>query len=237
MSLEKIREELEASGDASGASILQKFFKTGPGGYGEGDVFRGIRIPALRKLSAKYQDLSLPHVEQLLHSAFHEDRMLAVLMLVRRYQKGDEATKRQVYRLYLKNRKFINNWDLIDVSAPHVVGAFLWDKDREVLYRLAQSNNLWDRRIAIISTFYFIRRGEFGETLTVARMLLLDAEDLIHKATGWMLREVGNRNLRIEEDFLRDCYQQMPRTMLRYAIEKFPEIRRRQYLKGEVSLN
>ncbi|MDQ3684141.1 MAG: DNA alkylation repair protein [Acidobacteriota bacterium] len=234
MSLEKIREELEASGDPGGASILQKFFKTGPGEYGEGDVFRGIRIPVLRKLSAKYHDLSLPHVEQLLQSPFHEDRMLAVLIFIRRYGRGDEATKAKVYRLYLKNRKFINNWDLIDVSAAHVVGAFLWDKDRGMIHRLAQSNNLWDRRIAIISTFYFIRRGEFDETLAVARILLLDAGDLIHKAVGWMLREVGNRSLEVEEDFLHVHYRQMPRTMLRYAIEKFPDAKRKQYLKGEV---
>lgn len=234
MSLEKIREELEAAGDPAGAAILQKFFKTGPGEYGEGDVFRGVRIPVLRKLSAKYHDLSLSHAEQVLHSAFHEDRMLAVLLLVRRYEKGDEATKARIYRLYLKNRKFVNNWDLIDVSAPHVVGAFLWDRERGMIHRLAQSGNLWDRRIAIMSTFYFIRRGESGETLTVARTLLLDTEDLIHKAVGWMLREVGNRNLRAEEEFLREYYRQMPRTMLRYAIEKFPEARRKQYLKGEV---
>jgi len=234
MSLEKIREELESSGDPGGASILQKFFKTGPGEYGEGDVFRGVRIPILRKLSAKYHDLSLPHVEQLLHSTFHEDRMLAILIFIRRYAKGDEATKAKVYRLYLKNRKSINNWDLIDVSAAHIVGAFLWDKDRGMIHRLAQSNSLWDRRIAIISTFYFIRRGEFDETLAIARMLLLDTEDLIHKATGWMLREVGNRNLLVEEDFLRAHYNQMPRTMLRYAVEKFPDERRKRYLKGEV---
>lgn len=225
---------MESSGDPGGASILQKFFKTGPGEYGEGDVFRGVRIPVLRKLSAKYHDLSLPHVEQLLHSTFHEDRMLAILIFIRRYAKGDEATKAKVYRLYLKNRKSINNWDLIDVSAAHIVGAFLWDKDRGMIHRLAQSNSLWDRRIAIISTFYFIRRGEFDETLAIARMLLLDTEDLIHKATGWMLREVGNRNLQVEEDFLRAHYNQMPRTMLRYAIEKFPDERRKRYLKGEV---
>ncbi len=225
---------MESSGDPGGASILQKFFKTGPGEYGEGDVFRGVRIPILRKLSAKYHDLSLPHVEQLLHSTFHEDRMLAILIFIRRYAKGDEATKAKVYRLYLKNRKSINNWDLIDVSAAHIVGAFLWDKDRGMIHRLAQSNSLWDRRIAIISTFYFIRRGEFDETLAIARMLLLDTEDLIHKATGWMLREVGNRNLQVEEDFLRAHYNQMPRTMLRYAIEKFPDERRKRYLKGEV---
>lgn len=234
MSLEKIREELESLGDPGWASILQKFFKTGPGQYGEGDVFRGIRIPVLRKLSAKCHDLSLSHVEQLLNSAFHEDRMLAVLIFIRRYERGDEATRARVYRLYLKNRKFINNWDLIDVSAAHIVGAFLWDKDRGMIHRLAQSKSLWDRRIAIISTFYFIRRGEFEETLAVARTLLFDAEDLIHKATGWMLREVGNRDLQAEEDFLRDYYKQMPRTMLRYAIEKFPDAKRKQYLKGEV---
>jgi 3-methyladenine DNA glycosylase AlkD len=234
MSFEKIREELEASGDPGGASILQKFFKTGLGEYGEGDVFRGIRLPVLRKLSAKYHDLSLPQVERLLHSAFHEDRMLAVLIFIRRYAKGDEAARAKVYRVYLKNRKFINNWDLIDVSAAHIVGAFLWDKDRGMINRLAQSDSLWDRRIAIISTFYFIRRGEFGETLAVARTLLLDTEDLIQKAVGWMLREIGNRNLQAEEDFLRIHYRQMPRTMLRYAIEKFPDAKRKQYLKGEV---
>lgn len=234
MAVAKIQRELDRLGDPQTASFAQRFFKTGPGEYGEGDRFRGIRVPVLRKLAKEYQNIALPEAEQLLRSSFHEDRLLALLILVRLYSKGDDTIRSNVYDLYLKNTPFINSWDLVDASAEHIVGPFLRDKDREPLHRLAESSNLWERRIAIMATFHFIKCGEFAETLKIARRLLTDQEDLIHKAVGWMLREVGKRDLEAEESFLRIHYGQMPRVMLRYAIEKFPESARRRYLKGEV---
>ena len=234
MKLAQLQKELSSLEDAYTASFLKRFFITGPGEYGEGDLFRGIRVPVLRKLAKEYQGLTLAEIKKLLRSSYHEDRLLALLILARAYLKGDDSVKERAFDLYLKNTQFINNWDLVDASAAHIVGAFLWDKDRDVLYRLARSSDLWERRIAIIATFHFIRRCEFSDTLKIAGILLSDREDLIHKAVGWMLREVGNQNLKIEEGFLRNHYKTMPRVMLRYAIEKFPEPRRQQYLKGEV---
>jgi len=235
MKVAEITRELSSLADSGTASFLQRFFKTGPGEYGDGDLFRGIRVPVLRKLAKKYQHLSLPEIAKLLHSFHHEDRLLALLILVRTYSSGDDAVKEKIHQLYLRNTRSINNWDLVDASAPQIVGAFLWEKDHAVLDRLARSSDLWERRIAIMATFHFIKRGEFTKTLQLAEILLPDREDLIHKAVGWMLREVGNRNLKVEERFLRKHYKQMPRVMLRYAIEKFPEPKRQQYLKGTLS--
>jgi 3-methyladenine DNA glycosylase AlkD len=234
MKLERIQEQLTRLSDPARASFLKGFFKTGPGEYGEGDLFRGIRVPSLRKLAKEHQDVPLADVKKLMGSAHHEDRLLALLILVRVYSRVDSIIKSKVYDLYVRSTQRINGWDLVDASAEHIAGAFLWDKDREPLRRLAKSNCLWDRRIAITATFHFIKRGEFSETLKISRMLLLDREDLIHKAVGWMLREVGNRDLAIEEGFLKTHYKQMPRVMLRYAIEKFPEAKRRRYLRGEM---
>jgi 3-methyladenine DNA glycosylase AlkD len=234
MNVAELQEALSSLEDSNAASLQKRFFKTGPGEYGEGDLFRGIRVPVLRKLAKECQSLTLAETEGLLRSSYHEDRLVALLILVRAYLRGDDAVKEKVFDLYLKNTSFINNWDLVDSSAAQIVGAFLWDKDRDVLYRLARSSNLWERRIAIIATFHFIRLGEFSVTLKIAEMLLADGEDLIHKAVGWMLREVGNQNMNIEEGFLRNHYKRMPRTMLRYAVEKFPQRRRQQYLRGEV---
>ena len=234
MKVAELQKKLTSLEDSHRASLHKRFFKTGPGEYGEGDLFRGIRVPVLRKLAKEYQSLTLAETEGLLRSSYHEDRLLALLILVRGYLRGDDAVKEKAFGLYLKNTQFINNWDLVDSSAAQIVGAFLWDKDRDVLYRLAQSSDLWERRIAIIATFHFIRRCEFSETLKIAEILLADREDLIHKAVGWMLREVGNQNMNIEEGFLRNHYKKMPRTMLRYAIEKFPQRKRQQYLRGEV---
>lgn len=234
MSVAKIQAELAELANPQTASVSQRYFKTGPGEYGAGDHFRGIRVPVLRSLAKKYQLTPLPEVEQLLKSAYHEDRLLALLLLVRLYTRGNEATKAQIYRMYLDNTRFIKNWDLVDSSAEQIVGAFLWGKDRTPLYHLAQSSSLWERRIAMMATFHFIKRGEFGETLKLAEMLLVDREDLIHKAVGWMLREVGNRDLQVEEAFLLTHYRRMPRVMLRYALEKFPAEKRVQYLKGEI---
>ena len=230
----ELQKRLAALGDARVAEGSRRFFKTGPGEYGEGDLFRGIRVPALRALAKEFQALSPQEAERLLGSAFHEDRLLALLILVRLYSRGDEASKEKIYRLYLKNTRRINNWDLVDSSAEHVVGAHLRERSRAPLRRLSKSEDLWERRIAVLATFHFIKRGEFQETFRLARALLPDREDLIHKAVGWMLREVGKRDPEALEEFLKRNYGRMPRTMLRYAIERFPEEKRRRLLKGEV---
>jgi 3-methyladenine DNA glycosylase AlkD len=224
--------KLRALGDPRKAEDLQRFFKTGTGEYGEGDVFLGIRVPVLRKLATEYRDLTLGQAKKLLRSAIHEERLLALFILIDIFAKGSDVAKRQIYHLYLEHTQFVNNWDLVDASAEHIVGAYLWDKDKAPLLELAGSSLLWERRIAILSTFHFIKRGEFEATLKIARLLLADSEDLIHKAVGWMLREVGKRNPATEEAFLGKHYRKMPRTMLRYAIERFPEEKRRAYLHG-----
>ncbi len=234
MTVRDIQQRLEALGDPEIAAHSQRFFKTGPGQYGEGDIFRGIRVPALRKLAKQYKALPLDETTALLHSPFHEDRLLALIILTHAFSKGDESLKKTIYDLYLANTKWINNWDLVDSSAHKIVGPFLMDRSRAPLYRLARSASLWERRIAIISTFAFINRDQFEDSLAIAEILLADKEDLIHKAVGWVLREVGKRNFDVEEGFLLQHYRAMPRTMLRYAIEKFPEPRRQRYLKGEI---
>ena len=229
-----VQRRLKKLGNPEHAAISQRFFKTGPGEYGEGDIFIGIRVPVLRKLVKEFKDLPARDVEILLRSSIHEERLLAILLFVHIFSKGDETTKKGIYNLYLKSTEFINNWDLVDSSAEHIVGAYLMDKNKRPLYRLAKSKNLWERRIAIIATFYFVRRHEFSETLKISNMLLADRHDLIHKATGWMLREIGKRDLKTEEKYLKALYKKMPRTMLRYAIEKFPEEKRQRYLKGTI---
>ncbi|HEY0707717.1 MAG TPA: DNA alkylation repair protein [Polyangia bacterium] len=218
--------------DAARAKVSQRFFKTAPGQYGAGDRFRGIRVPALRELVGRYAVLSLPETRKLLMSPYHEDRLLALLILVRKYTRGTEDERATIYNTYLASTHFINNWDLVDSSAPYIVGAHLQERDRAVLSTLARSSNLWERRIAILATLAFIRRDDFGTTVALAQALLGDPEDLIHKAVGWMLREMGNRDAAALERFLRKHHARMPRTMLRYAIEKFPEARRKAYLAG-----
>lgn len=230
--LDKMQAELLALSNPDDAIFLQRYFKTGPGQYGEGDLFRGIRVPVLRKLSLAGQAMSLAQTELLLRSSYHEDRLLALLILVRNFAKADEAGKTVIYRLYLAGTRFINNWDLVDLSAEHIVGAYLNDRDRTPLDLLARADSIWERRIAVLATFHFIKRGSFDATLRIAETLLTDKQDLIHKAVGWMLREVGKRDRQTEEKFLRAHHKQMPRTMLRYAIEKFAEDKRRGYLNG-----
>lgn len=225
---------LKALADSETAAGMRRFFKTGPGQYGEGDRFLGIKATPLRQLAREFRSLPLGECRTLLQSAYHEARMLALLVLVRAFEKGDEPTREAVYDLYLANTARANNWDLVDASAPAIVGGFLAERDRGPLTRLVGSPNLWERRIAIVATLFFIRRSDFADTLRLAGLLLGDREDLIHKAAGWMLREVGKRDEATLEGFLAECSQQMPRTMLRYAIERLPEARRRQYLKGEV---
>lgn len=216
------------------AEVSKRYFKTGPGEYGEGDIFLGIPVPELRKLAKTYRHLTLKDTTKLLQSPIHEERLLALLILIHIFSAGDESIKEQIFDLYLNNTRYINNWDLVDASAQYIVGTYLVHKNKKVLYRLAKSEDLWERRIAIMSTFHFIRQNVYSETLKIAEILIADREDLIHKAAGWMLREVGKRNLQFAEQFLKLHYKKMPRTMLRYAIEKFPQVRRRQYLTGKI---
>jgi 3-methyladenine DNA glycosylase AlkD len=234
VTLKDIQKRLKKLGDKRHAAVSQRFFKTGPGEYGEGDVFIGIRVPVLRKLAAEYSDLSFEETLSLLQSSIHEERLLALLLLVRAFSKANEVTRKSIYITYLENTGFVNNWDLVDTSAPHIVGGYLMDKNKAALYRLAKSDDMWERRISIMSTFHFIKHHRFSETLKISKMLLFDRQDLIHKATGWMLREIGKRDFSTEESFLKKHYKHMPRTMLRYAIEKFPEQKRQRYLKGLV---
>jgi 3-methyladenine DNA glycosylase AlkD len=224
---------LKALADDEVAGAMRRFFKTGPGQYGEGDRFLGIKAAPLRQLAREFRSLPLGEARKLLASAFHEARMLALLVLVRAFEKGGEPSRKVVYELYLANTDRVNNWDLVDASAPAIVGGFLAERDRGPLTRLAASPNLWERRIAIVATLFFIRRGDFADTLRLAGLLLGDREDLIHKAAGWMLREVGKRDQAVLEAYLARHCREMPRTMLRYAVERLPEARRRQYLKGE----
>ena len=229
-----IQNELKQLRNKEIAEHSQRFFKTGKGEYGEGDIFLGIRVPVSRKLVKKYRGISLAEASQLLESPFHEERLLSVLMLVNLFKTGNETDKKSVYDLYLNNTEFINNLDIVDSSAGHIVGAFLQEKDRSPLYHLVYSESLWERRISIISTSYFIQHHDFEETLKISEILLNDKENLIHKTVSWMLREVGKRRIETEEEFLEKHYREMPRTMLRYAIEKFSATRRKMYLKGRV---
>ncbi len=231
--LKNLKEELNAHTSPEKSKILAGFFKTGKGQYGEGDVFLGVNVPNIRKLAKKYSNLSFNEINSLLESRIHEERLIALLILVNNYKK-DEKQKEIIYNFYLKNTSKINNWDLVDLSADKIIGDYLSNKSKDILYALANSDNLWERRISIISTFNFIKSNEFSETLKIAQILLNDKHDLIHKAVGWMLREIGKRNQEIEEEFLKKHYKGMPRTMLRYAIEKFPEEKRQAYLKGEI---
>ncbi len=226
-----LKKELKSLADYRQAKILSSFSKTGKGEYGEGDKFLGIKVPIQRKIAKQYKELSLRDLEKLLNSKIHDYRQIALFILIDKYNRSEARTKKEIFSLYLKNTNHINNWDLVDSSAPHIVGNYLIDKSRNVLYKFAKSKNLWERRIAMLSTYAFIKNNDFIDTLKISRILLTDSHDLIHKAVGWMLREVGNRNREAEEIFLKKHYRKMPRTMLRYAIEKFPENKRKFYLK------
>jgi 3-methyladenine DNA glycosylase AlkD len=228
-----IERRLRALRDPLIATHHLRFFKCGPGEYGEGDAFLGIMVPALRTLSKELTPAPVAEAFEVLRSKWHEARLLALMILVRKYERGDEAMREEIYRRYLANTDRINNWDLVDCSAPAVVGAYLLGRDRAPLYKLARSTSLWERRIAIISTQYFIRQGDFDDTLRIAEILLDDRQDLIHKATGWMLREAGKRHQPVLERFLRKHARRMPRTMLRYAIERFPAELRARYMAKE----
>ena len=232
--LAALRAEIHALAEPERGDHSQRFFKTGPGQYGEGDKFLGLTVPQMRVLVRKYRDLDDASALNLLASSWHEERSIALLLLVQGYERGDEARRNRIHRAYLANTTRINNWDLVDASAGQIVGAHLDASDIALLKRLAKAKSLWERRIAIVSTFYFIRRDEFRPTLEIAELLLGDSEDLIHKAVGWMLREVGKRDRRALDRFLEKHYARMPRTMLRYAIERHPERTRKQYLAGTI---
>ncbi len=233
--LQALHETVRQMADPAKAKILQRFFKTGPGEYAAGDIFLGLTVPQSRVLAKKFSDLSLDDIQKLICSKIHEERLIALLILVERFRQGDPASQKQIVKLYLANTTCINNWDLVDLSAPRILGAAIFGglTSKSILTRLARSRNLWERRIAVISTFYFIQRDQFEETLRLAGILIQDKQDLIHKAVGWMLREIGKRDQAIEEAFLKRYYKIMPRTMLRYAIEKFPEKLRQRYLNRE----
>ncbi len=228
------QKKIRSLASAEQAANLARFFKTGPGQYGEGDQFLGVKVPATRKVAREFKGLPLSEVETLLHSDIHEERLLALIILVLQFDKADKKARKQVFDLYVGNTEHINNWDLVDLSAPQIVGGYLESRSRKPLDRLARSASLWERRISIVATHWFIRHDDFADTLRIARILLKDEHDLIHKAVGWMLREVGKRDLAALEGFLRPHYRTMPRTMLRYAIERFPEKKRQAYLKGTV---
>ncbi len=234
--LKNLKAELKGFASPQKAKILARFFKTGKGEYGEGDIFIGVVVPDIRNISKKYFDLiNLNKAKELLHSKIHEERLCALLILIEKFRKGNEKIKERIYKLYLKNTKYINNWDLVDLSAQHIVGEFLHNKSKSVLYKLAKSKKLWERRISILATFNYIYKNQCKETLKIAEILLKDEHDLICKAVGWMLREVGKRcSQEILENFLKKHHRQMPRIMLRYAIERFPEKKRKLYLSGKI---
>jgi len=227
--LSKIKKDFQKLKNPEKAKLLQGFFKTGPGQYGEGDIFLGIMVPQQRKLAKKYKDLSLKDTIYLLNSKIHEHRLTSLFILIQHYQKAEN--KKQIVDLYLKNAKQVNNWDLVDLSAHKILGDYLLDKDRKILYKLAKSKNLWEKRISIIATFAFINKHDFKDAIKLAKILLTDQHDLIHKAVGWVLREIGKKNQKTEEHFLKKYHKTMPRTMLRYAIERFSEKKRKFYMK------
>jgi 3-methyladenine DNA glycosylase AlkD len=228
--LDKIKREMSQLSDPDRAKNLSWFFKTGKGQYGEGDIFLGIIVPEQRKVAKKYVNLSLDDLQELLSSKVHEHRFTALVILISKYRKAEKSGKKEIFNFYLKNTENVNNWDLVDLSAPRIVGNYLLDRERSILYKLAKSDSLWERRISILSTFAFIGKKDFEDALNISELLLDDEHDLIHKAVGWALREIGKRDQNVEERFLAKHYLHMPRTMLRYAIEKFDEKKRKGYL-------
>lgn len=235
MQYQEIVKYLQSLADNERAQHAMRYFKTAEGEYGYGDHFLGISVPVVRLAVRKYKSATIDTAEKLLKSEYHEVRLFALLLLVEKFLKGNADTQHKIFHIYLENTQYINNWDLVDSSAPQIIGGFLADKDRDILIGLAQSGSLWQRRIAVLATFTFIRKNQFEDALHLAELLLNDAEDLIHKATGWMLREIGKRDLAVETAFLETHAQLMPRTMLRYAIEKFTEAERRKYLNKSKS--
>lgn len=229
MSLKELKKDLRFFSDAEKALLYKRFFKTDKGQYGEGDKFIGVTVPNIRKVAKKYKNLGLDEISKLVKSEFHEERMTALIIMTLRYPDDKET----FYNLYIENINYINNWDLVDVTCPRIIGDYLYGKPRNILFDFANSENLWKKRMSIISTLYFIKKNDFSDTLKIAEILINDKHDLIQKAVGWMLREVGNKNIEVEEEFLKTHCKTMPRTALRYAIEKFPEEKRLWYLKAK----
>lgn len=225
---------LQKTSDKEIAAHSSRFFKTGKGEYGEGDKFLGIRVPKQRKIAKSFKNLPLSEISVLLQSEYHEARLTALFILVLQYQKTDPSRQAELYQFYMNHLPRVNNWDLVDSSAKYIAGHYLFSRDRSILFELTESDNLWKRRVAILATFYFIDQDDFSTTFEISDKLLQDEEDLIHKAVGWMLREIGNKNKTELETFLKPRYKTMPRTMLRYAIEKFPKEGRERYLKSLV---
>ncbi len=234
VSLAALRRDIRALGSPERAKHSLRFFRTGPGEYGEGDKFFGLSVPEMRAIAKRYRDLGHDDVLELLQSPWHEDRVVALLLLVDGYERGDDARRQKIHRSYLANTSRINNWDLVDMSAGQVVGGHLDASEVSLLEKLARSRDLWERRIAIVATFNFIKQKQLAPTLRIAELLLHDPHDLIHKAVGWMLREVGKKDRKVLDAFLAKHYREMPRTMLRYAIERHPESTRKRYLAGTI---
>lgn len=231
MTAEQIEKELNAHEDPAAAGFAQRFFKTGKGQYGEGDIFIGLRVPLVRKIAKNYRQLPLSEIEKLLESPIHEHRLAAVIIITEQAKRADRKLKQDLYELYLRRSDRINNWDIVDVSCREVVGGYLMDKPRQPLYELAKSKDMWERRIAIVSTWQFIREKDLDDTFKIAEMLLKDKEDLMHKATGWMLREAGKRDEGRLKEFLDQYAHVMPRTMLRYGLEKLHPQERAYYMR------
>ena len=231
MRLKDVKKELSFYSNISKAKILRKFFKTSKGEYGEGDIFLGLTVPQTRKIAKKFIALDLFELKKLLYSRIHEERLCALLILVEKYNIGDERVRKEIFNFYIKNAERVNNWDLVDLSSPKIVGRYLLNRNKKILHDFSKTDSLWKRRIAMVSTHTFIRSEKYKDVFKIAKTLIKDEHDLVQKAVGWMLREVGKRSLRNEEIFLKKFYKKMPRTMLRYAIEKFPETKRLKYLK------
>ena len=233
--IQALHTDVQKLRDDEKAKFLQSFFKTEKGGYAEGDLFYGLTVPQSRVIARKYRDLDQNSIQKLLYSKIHEERLMALLILVDQFAKGGEEQKKSIYEFYITHARQVNNWDLVDCSADKIVGAYLYGKDTKILKKLAKSENLWKRRISIVATYYFIKKGKYEKTFEISEMLLADKHDLIHKAVGWMLREVEkNCGQEILEQFLKKHIHELPRTTLRYAIEHFPEGLRKRYLKSEV---
>ena len=233
MSAIELRQAISKYSNPEKGKFLQRFFKTGKGEYAEGDIFAGINVPTSRKIARQFKSLNFAELSKVIKSKIHEERLIALFILVDKMKKSDEKEREKIYKFYLRNIKYVNNWDLVDLSADKIIGEYLFNKKRELLFDLVKGN-LWERRIAVLSSFNFIKKNDYKTTLKICKLLLNDKEDLIHKATGWMLREIGKRDLKTEEGFLNLYYKKMPRTMLRYAIEKFPERKRKSYLLGKI---
>ena len=231
MMLNKLKKELKENSDSKKAKLSQKYFKTGKGEYGEGQIFLGINTPKKREIAKKYVNLGLENLRKLLESNIHDEKFIALIILEHKYKNSDEKVKKEIFDFYLNNLENINNWDLVDISCYKIIGDYLVDKKRDILYELAISENLWKRRISMISCFAFIRKDDLKDALKISKILIQDKHDLIHKAVGWMLREIGNKDKKILENFLEKNYKKIPRIMLRYSIEKFPENERKKWLK------